>query len=61
MVLVLVWKHGIPSEPFSDGKEFHGEKMRDIQSKILLFWTSFREGCPDFRVETRGTNSLCWN
>ncbi len=39
-----------------DGKEFHGEKMRDIQSKILLFWTSFREGCPDFRVETRGTN-----
>ena len=39
-----------------DGKSFHGEKMDDIRSKILLFWTSFREGCPDFRVETRGTN-----
>lgn len=39
-----------------DGAVFHGEKMEDIRSKILLFWTSFREGCPDFRVETRGTN-----
>ncbi|WP_298647259.1 hypothetical protein [uncultured Proteiniphilum sp.] len=39
-----------------DGQVFHGEKMEDIRSKILLFWTSFREGCPDFRVETRGTN-----
>lgn len=39
-----------------DGENFHGEKMEDIQSKILHFWTSFREGCPDFRIETRGTN-----
>jgi hypothetical protein len=39
-----------------DGETFHGDKMEDIRKKILLFWTSFREGCPDFRVETRGTN-----
>ncbi len=39
-----------------DGETFNASKMRDIQAKILNFWTEFRKGCPDFRIETRGTN-----
>ena len=39
-----------------DGKEFHPEKMKDIQQKILNFWILFRKECAEFRIETRGTN-----
>lgn len=39
-----------------DGQTFHGKKMTDIQKKIVDFWTLFREACPDYRIETRGTN-----
>lgn len=39
-----------------DGKNFKGERMLEIQNKILLFWTSFRKACPNYRIETRGTN-----
>jgi hypothetical protein len=39
-----------------DGKTFHGERMEEIQKKIIDFWTLFREACPGYRIETRGTN-----
>lgn len=39
-----------------DGKSFNGDKMDAIRNNIIQFWESFRAGCPDFRVETRGTN-----
>ena len=39
-----------------DGKDFHPEKFQEIRKKILNFWDLFRKECPDFRIETRGTN-----
>lgn len=39
-----------------DGKKFHKEKLADAQRKIMEFWHHFRSECPDFRIETRGTN-----
>ncbi len=39
-----------------DGKAFHREHIFDTRKKIIEFWTLFRKECPDFRVETRGTN-----
>lgn len=39
-----------------DGKDFHPEKIHDVQQKILDFWTLFRNECPEYRIETRGTN-----
>ncbi|WP_139785139.1 hypothetical protein [Parabacteroides sp. Marseille-P3160] len=39
-----------------DSKVFHVDKMTDIRKKIIDFWTDFRKGCPDYRIETRGTN-----
>ncbi|MDZ7619615.1 MAG: hypothetical protein U1E05_21660, partial [Patescibacteria group bacterium] len=38
------------------GKEFNGDNLRDVRGKILDFWRLFRQECPDFRIETRGTN-----
>lgn len=37
-------------------KKFHPEKLNDTREKIIDFWTKFRAECPDFRIETRGTN-----
>lgn len=39
-----------------DGKNFHPEKISDTREKIVNFWNLFRKECPDFRIETRGTN-----
>lgn len=39
-----------------DGEQFHKEKINDTQQRILGFWKLFREECPDFPIETRGTN-----
>lgn len=39
-----------------DGKQFHPEKLNDTREKIIDFWTKFRTECPEFRIETRGTN-----
>jgi len=39
-----------------DGKNFQREKLQDVREKINDFWTTFRKECPDFRIETRGTN-----
>ena len=39
-----------------DGEKFYPEKIQDTREKIVNFWTLFRAECPDFRIETRGTN-----
>ncbi|WP_187260674.1 hypothetical protein [Pontibacter beigongshangensis] len=38
------------------GEGFNEENLTDTKDKIINFWTLFREECPDFRIETRGTN-----
>ena len=38
------------------GKGFETDKLADTKKKIIDFWSLFREECPDFRIETRGTN-----
>lgn len=40
-----------------DGKEFHMEKLELTRKKVFSFWQSFREGCPDYPVQVRGTNN----
>ena len=53
---------GFSYEPWSetgkifDGKDFHPEKLADTKKKVFLFWKLFRDACPDFLIETRGTN-----
>lgn len=53
---------GFGAEPWDavgaiyDGKDFHTEKFDEIREKVLSFWTLFRKDCPDFPIETRGTN-----
>ncbi len=39
-----------------DGKQFYAEKLKDTRKKIFLFWKLFRDACPTFPIETRGTN-----
>lgn len=38
------------------GKGFNTGKLAETKAKIINFWKLFREQCPDFRIETRGTN-----
>ncbi len=39
-----------------DSKDFHTEKCGLVKEKIFQFWNDFRRECPDFPIETRGTN-----
>ncbi|MCF6223158.1 MAG: hypothetical protein L3J34_05465 [Flavobacteriaceae bacterium] len=39
-----------------DGEKFYPEKIADTRKKIIDFWSLFRKECPEFRIETRGTN-----
>lgn len=39
-----------------DGQDFHAEKLADTKEKVFLFWKYFREECPSFPIQTRGTN-----
>ena len=39
-----------------DGRQFRGEGYEAVRSKVIAFWEHFRAECPDFPVETRGTN-----
>lgn len=39
-----------------DGEAFDEKRYGEIRDKVLLFWSLFREECPDIPVETRGTN-----
>ncbi|HPA18822.1 MAG TPA: hypothetical protein PLU30_13815 [Verrucomicrobiae bacterium] len=42
--------------PMFDGKAFLPGSAGEIREKILNFWRCFRKECPDFLIETRGTN-----
>jgi len=39
-----------------DGERFDGENLAYIQKEVYDFWTLFRAECPDFEIQTRGTN-----
>ena len=39
-----------------NGKEFFPQNCHITGGKIFAFWQDFRRECPDFRIETRGTN-----
>jgi hypothetical protein len=39
-----------------DGKRFYPEHTQKNREAILGFWRDFRKECPDFRIETRGSN-----
>jgi len=39
-----------------NGKEFKQALLPGLAAKVLEFWKLFRKECPDFRIETRGTN-----
>ncbi len=39
-----------------DGEAFDAARVDAIQSEILGFWDHFRNECPEFPIETRGTN-----
>src|SRR5665647_2632087 len=38
------------------GKDFKAEKLATTKKEILDFWKLFRQECPLYRIETRGTN-----
>ena len=54
---------GFSSEPWDltgkvfDGKSFYPEKLADTRKNVFYFWRLFRKECPDFPLETRGTNN----
>jgi hypothetical protein len=39
-----------------NGKGFEQAKLADATAKIAEFWKLFRKECPEFQVQTRGTN-----
>jgi hypothetical protein len=39
-----------------DGKTFSAARCEEVRDKLIGFWRSFRAECPDFPIETRGTN-----
>lgn len=39
-----------------DGTTFHTERCAELGQRGLDFWRLFRAECPDFGIETRGTN-----
>ncbi|WP_206105969.1 hypothetical protein [Olivibacter sp. XZL3] len=53
---------GFGMEPWSStgviftGTGFNSDKLADTKAKIINFWKLFRQECPNFRIETRGTN-----
>ena len=54
---------GFSSEPWDltgkvfDGKSFYPERLADTRKNVFDFWRLFRKECPDFPLETRGTNN----
>lgn len=40
-----------------DGQNFHSQRLASTRQQVFDFWRLFREGCPDFPVEVRGTNN----
>lgn len=47
------WEH---TGKVYDGKNFYPEKLAITKGKVFGFWKLFREACPNYPVETRGTN-----
>jgi len=39
-----------------DGEHFDGAALPEIREEVLSFWRLFRKECPEYPVETRGTN-----
>ncbi|MBC8154042.1 MAG: hypothetical protein H7Z72_14135, partial [Bacteroidetes bacterium] len=39
-----------------DGKAFASEKLANTRTLIADFWSRFRQECPGFQIQTRGTN-----
>lgn len=39
-----------------NGKDFAQEKLAGATAKVAEFWKLFRKECPDYQVQTRGTN-----
>lgn len=39
-----------------DGETFNTGEIATVRDKILEFWKLFRKECPEFPIETRGTN-----
>lgn len=54
---------GFSADPWSmegkifDGEHFYPSRLKRTANEVFEFWKYFREGCPDFLVETRGTNN----
>ncbi len=42
--------------PLFDGQHFDATRAPEVREKIMGFWNDFRMACPDFPIETRGTN-----
>lgn len=42
--------------PMFDGRRFDASQANEIRRKILDFWRLFRQECPGYPIETRGTN-----
>ena len=53
---------GFSAEPWEskgavfDGERFYPERLRQVRGQVFRFWELFRNECPDYPVETRGTN-----
>lgn len=53
---------GFGTEPWGvrgaifDGEDFHTGTVTQIEEDLLSFWRFFRQECPHFPIETRGTN-----
>ncbi len=48
------WRH---TGKIFDGKCFHSENLGNTAEQVFKFWKYFRQGCPDYLIETRGTNN----
>lgn len=42
-----------------DGERFDATALPAVKKEVLEFWNLFRAECPDFPVQTRGTNMSC--
>ncbi len=40
-----------------DGQRFYPERLKETREGVFEFWKQFRMGCPDYPLETRGTNN----
>ena len=39
-----------------DGERFYSERLGQVRRQVFRFWELFRNECPNYPVETRGTN-----